>query len=68
VTRSQTSLDTFAGPDLSALSPTEREVYEAVERGDYGPREYQRERGWSSPGTVSNLLRRARTKLGEEPT
>jgi DNA-binding CsgD family transcriptional regulator len=59
----QTSLDAFAGPDLSALTETEREVYVAVERGDYGAREFQRERGWSSPGTVSNILRRARAKV-----
>lgn len=52
-------------PDLSVLSETEREVYEAVVQGDYGAREFRREKGWSSPGTVSNLLRRARQKLDD---
>jgi len=63
----QTTLGTFKDR-LSTLSEAEREVYLAVERGGYGAREYQRERGWSSPGTVSNLLRRARAKLGEGST
>ncbi|MBX0304744.1 RNA polymerase sigma factor [Haloarcula salinisoli] len=49
-------------PDLSALTEAEREVYEAVGMGQYGPREYARETG-RSPGTVGNLLRRAREKL-----
>ena len=51
--------------DLSQLSDAEREVYERVKCGKFGPREFQRKKGWSSPGTVSNLLRRAREKLGE---
>lgn len=54
-----------AVPDLSALTDAEREVYEAVEQGEYGPRGYARETE-RSPGTVSNLLRRARRKLGLE--
>jgi DNA-directed RNA polymerase specialized sigma24 family protein len=49
-------------PDLSVLTDAEREVYEAVDMGQYGPRQYARETG-RSPGTVSNLLRRAREKL-----
>jgi len=49
-------------PDLSALTDTEREVYEAVDMGQYGPREYARETN-RSPGTVGNLLRRAREKI-----
>ncbi|WP_459191566.1 sigma factor-like helix-turn-helix DNA-binding protein [Halosimplex sp. J119] len=48
--------------DLSALSEAEREVYEAVEQDGYGMREYARKTG-RSPGTVGNLLRRARRRL-----
>ena len=62
----QTTFEKFEGDDLSALSPTERKAYLAIERGDTGVREFQREHGYSSPGTVSNLLRRARGKLDEE--
>ncbi|WP_135363564.1 sigma factor-like helix-turn-helix DNA-binding protein [Halosimplex halophilum] len=54
--------------DLSALSEAEREVYEAVEQDGYGMREYAR-KTWRSPGTVGNLLRRARRRLdGGEAT
>ena len=49
-------------PDLSMLTDAEREVYEAVGMGKYGPREYARETE-RAPGTVGNLLRRAREKL-----
>ena len=49
-------------PDLSVLTDAEREVYEAVGMGQYGPREYARETDWA-PGTVGNLLRRAREKI-----
>ncbi|MFB6152207.1 MAG: RNA polymerase sigma factor [Haloarculaceae archaeon] len=52
------------GPGLSRLTDAEREVYEAVDEGEYGPREYAR-RTDRSPGTVSNLLRRAREKVDE---
>lgn len=45
------------------LTEAERDVYENVHRGPYGPREYAR-RTDRSPGTVGNLLRRARAKLG----
>lgn len=48
--------------DLSTLSDAQREVYEAVEQDDYGMREYARKTG-RSPGTVGNLLRRARRRL-----
>ncbi|QLH79507.1 helix-turn-helix domain-containing protein [Halosimplex rubrum] len=48
--------------DLSPLSEAEREVYEAVEQDGYGMREYARKTG-RSPGTVGNLLRRARRRL-----
>ncbi|MDQ2073502.1 sigma-70 region 4 domain-containing protein [Haloarcula sp. H-GB4] len=49
-------------PDLSQLTDAEREVYEAVGMGQHGPREYARKTG-RSPGTVGNLLRRAREKV-----
>ena len=49
-------------PDLSPLTDAEREVYEAVGMGHDGPREYASETG-RSPGTVGNLLRRAREKV-----
>ena len=48
--------------DLSTLTDAEREVYEAVSMGQYGPREYARETD-RAPGTVGNLLRRARDKV-----
>ncbi|MDS0279384.1 sigma-70 family RNA polymerase sigma factor [Halomicroarcula sp. S1AR25-4] len=57
----QSSLYDFE-PDLSPLTDAEREVFEAVGMGRYGPREYARETE-RSPGTVGNLLRRAREKL-----
>jgi DNA-directed RNA polymerase specialized sigma24 family protein len=60
----QTTLHGFS-EDLTDLTPAERSAYLAVERGDFGPREYQREQGYSSPGTVSNLLSRARSKVDE---
>lgn len=47
------------------LTTAEMGIYLAVEIYDEGVREYQRRRGWSSPGTASNLLRRAREKLPE---
>jgi len=53
-------------PDLSPLTDAEREVYEAVGMGQYGPREYARKTG-RSPGTVGNLLCRAREKLVVTP-
>lgn len=57
----QHKLDAFE-PDLSKLSPAERDAYEAVYLRGLGGREYAREtcRSW---GTVSNLLMRAREKL-----
>lgn len=51
--------------DLAELTPAERRAWRAIEVGSTGVREYQRAQGYSSPGTVSNLLRRAREKLGE---
>ncbi|TKX86223.1 sigma-70 family RNA polymerase sigma factor [Halorubrum sp. SS5] len=58
----QTRLSAFE-PDLSPLTEAERDAYEAVRLGEMGPREFQRDRGYASPGTVSNLLRRAEDKL-----
>ena len=49
--------------DLTPLSDAQREVYEAVEQDDFGVREYARKTG-RSPGTVGNLLQRARRRLG----
>lgn len=60
----QSSLDEF-GRDQSELSDSECEVYEAVEQDGFGVREYARKTG-RSPGTVGNLLRRARQKVGGE--
>lgn len=48
--------------DLSPLSEAEREVYQAVEESGYGVREYARKTD-RQPGTVGNLLRRARARL-----
>ena len=57
-----TTLDDFAAP-TDPLTDAERKAYEAVENGKYGVREYARatER---SPGTIGNLLARARAKMG----
>lgn len=60
----QSSLDAFAAPGLSTLSDAEREAYQAVERDGMGVREFARETD-RAPGTVGNLLRRARGKLDE---
>jgi len=51
--------------NLSELTEAEREVYQAVEQDGIGPREYARKTG-RSPGTVGNLLARARRKVGGE--
>jgi len=51
--------------DLSGLSEAQREVYQAIEQDGYGVREYARKTG-RAPGTVGNLLRRARNQLGGE--
>jgi len=64
VTAAQTSLTRFESansPDLSALTDAERDAYEAVEIGDHGVREYARVTD-REPGTVGNLLARAREK------
>lgn len=57
----QASLRQFGFRD-DQLTDAERDAYEAVENGDYGVREYARATN-RSPGTVGNLLRRARGKL-----
>ena len=51
--------------DLSGLSDAQREVYQAIEQDGYGVREYARKTG-RAPGTVGNLLRRARRRVGGE--
>ncbi|NLV08716.1 sigma-70 family RNA polymerase sigma factor [Halomicrobium mukohataei] len=51
-----------SGSDLSVLTDAERDVYRAIDDGEYGPREYADETD-RAPGTVGNLLRRARDKL-----
>jgi len=66
----QASLSEFAdarhddGPDLSDLTDAEREAYDAVVLGDFGVREYARDTS-RSPGTIGNLLSRARDKLDD---
>ncbi|WP_136688339.1 sigma factor-like helix-turn-helix DNA-binding protein [Halorhabdus amylolytica] len=61
----QSQLDEYE-PDLSRLTPAEREAFETVEIRGRSGREYARrtERSW---GTVSNLLMRAREKLDIYP-
>lgn len=51
-------------PDLSTLTDAEREVFQAVDRGQFGVREYARETD-RRPGTVGNLLARAREKIDD---
>lgn len=62
--RYQSALREFE-KDLSELTDTEREVYRAVEQDGFGVREYARKSG-RKPGTVGNLLARARQKAGGE--
>lgn len=59
--RYQASLHAYE-TDLSDLSDAQREVYEAVEQDGFGVREYARKTG-RSPGTVGNLLARARGRI-----
>lgn len=61
--RPEVALQAAVEPDLSALTPAEKEVYQAVHREGYGVREYARKTG-RVPGTVGNLLGRARRKVG----
>lgn len=61
----QTSLSDYE-PDLSDLTEAERQAYDACVIGDMGVREYARFTD-RNPGTVGNLLRRARRRLdGQE--
>jgi len=59
-----TTLDDYqdAAP-VDPLTDAERRAYEAVEHGEYGVREFARATD-RAPGTVGNLLRRARAKIG----
>ena len=50
------------GHDLDRLTDAERKVYVAVEREGVGVRELARETE-RRPGTVGNLLKRARLRL-----
>ena len=50
------------------LAPAERDAYIAVRVMGEGVREYQRRQGYSSPGTVSNLLASAEEKMDEGAT
>lgn len=56
------TLDDYLAPGVEQMTEAEREVYMAIENGSYGPREFAR-RTERSPGTVGNLLRRAREKI-----
>jgi DNA-directed RNA polymerase specialized sigma24 family protein len=58
-----TTLDDYQDDPADPLTDAERRAYEAVENGGYGVREFAR---WTNraPGTVGNLLRRARAKIG----
>lgn len=65
----QAALSEFAPEDddepiEELLTPAERDAWMAVEQGEQGVRPFARETG-RSPGTVSNLLRRARRKVGD---
>lgn len=55
------SLRDFEG--IERLTPTERDAYVSVRIMGTGVREYQRDKGYSSPGTVSNLLASAEEKI-----
>lgn len=59
----QATFDELALVDADRLTAAERDVWNSVQCGPYGPREYARLTD-RSPGTVGNLLRRARAKLG----
>ncbi|MGM0592351.1 MAG: sigma factor-like helix-turn-helix DNA-binding protein [Halobacteriota archaeon] len=64
----QARLSTFGSQsvDLSKLSKAERQVYVAVAVNGVGVRAHARETK-RSPGTVGNLLARARQKLERQP-
>lgn len=56
-------LATVDEDDLEQLTEAEREVVEETQLGNTGVREFGRETD-RRPGTVGNLLARARRKLG----
>lgn len=60
--KQRTLLDVEA--EAAGLTDAERRVWVKTQRYNLGPREIAR-RTNRSPGTVGNLLRRAREKLGE---
>jgi len=62
VSAQQTTLYDYE-PSVDDLTDAEYRVWMAVEDQDWGVREYARETE-RSPGTVGNLLRRAREKMG----
>jgi DNA-directed RNA polymerase specialized sigma24 family protein len=63
---SQSRLDAYGiDNDLSALLGAERKAFVAIEYNDVGVREFARHTE-RSPGTISNLLDRARRRLGEK--
>jgi len=64
MSRTQVSLSMFERSRYDGLTEAEREVYVAVDEGEFGPREYARETE-RSPGTVGDLLSRAREKIDE---
>jgi len=64
MSRTQVSLSMFERSRYDGLTEAEREVYLAVDEGEFGPREYARETE-RSPGTVGDLLSRAREKIDE---
>jgi len=61
VSAQQTTLYDYE-PSVDDLTDAEYRVWMAVEDQDWGVREYARETE-RSPGTVGNLLRRAREKV-----
>ena len=62
MSRSQTSLGAFTRPGFRDLTDAEADAYLNVDEGGHGMREYARQTD-RSPGTVGNLLLRARRKL-----
>lgn len=61
----QATLGEFGTDELAPLTEAETDAWTAVEEGEKGVREYARETD-RSPGTVGNLLARARQKVGRE--
>lgn len=60
----QTDLFEFESDEgTQELTDAERDVWENIENGPHGPREYARKTN-RSPGTIGNLLSRAWEKKG----